>query len=195
MENCFYIFVICLANKIYLSHIFGCNLPQVKLVEQVSSVQLYRRGMMRIPRIRLGSVYFANKVLILLYPEIRPGHIQIWPDRTLPLEHTQYVFFSSNDALILYELDMLNLRQVKKYVYSHDNLFFYPYNYYTFNSIYDSIIPSFKCYFYTTVIKLSIFESETFKIFKCYTVYRRERLYTSNINIMINTRNRFQQAY
>lgn len=111
MENCFYIFVTSLANKIHLSHIFGCNLPQVKLVEQVSSVQLYRHGTMRIPRIRLGSVYFANKVLILLYQEIRPGHIQIWPDRTLQLEHTQYVFFSSN-ALILYELDMLNLRQV-----------------------------------------------------------------------------------
>lgn len=91
---------------------------------------------MRTPRIRPGSVYSASKVPTLLYPEIRPGHIRIWPDHTLQQEHTQYVFFSNDDVLILYEPDILNLRQVNNmYIFMIIN-FFYLYNYYTFNFIY-----------------------------------------------------------
>jgi len=59
---------------------------QVKSVEQVSLVQRCLRDMMRTLRTRPGSAYFANRVLILLYLEIRPDHIRIWPDHISQLE-------------------------------------------------------------------------------------------------------------
>lgn len=67
---------------------------QVKSVERVSSVQLYRHDTTRTPRTPRGSACSASKVPIPSYPGIHPGHIQIWLDRTSPLERTRYVFAS-----------------------------------------------------------------------------------------------------